>query len=120
MRRLLLPVLLILPVALSAQFPGPGSYKMIANPAGSEQEIPLDFKVTTVGDSTTFALAQGEQQIPLTSQGVISGGFFFRFGNVYCPFVVIDDRYEAVCSDPGNEPLYVFKFPRKPEPPATP
>ncbi len=119
MRVLLLAAAVALPAALSAQYPGPGNYKLIVRPAGSTQEIPLSFKVSMVGDSTAMELAQGENKIPIAERGPITGGFFFTFGNVRCPFVTIEDHWEAICADPFDNPLYTFSFPKKPEPDST-
>lgn len=121
MRRLLLAAALFLPAPLVAQYPEPGSYKMIARPAGQDQEIPLIFRISRVGDSTAIVLAQGEDNVvPLKEQGLIAGGFYFAFGALRCPFVTVDDHWEAVCADLNNEPQFVLTFPRQPEPPAKP
>ncbi len=116
MRRLLLVALLALPASLVAQFPKAGHYKAVATPAGQDQEIPLDFTVSMVGDSTALDLAQGEQHVPLTDQGLVDGGFFLTFGTTRCPFVMVEDRWEAVCANEWNEPQFVVTFPRQPEP----
>jgi hypothetical protein len=121
MRYQLLGAVLLLPVSLVAQYPTAGRYTMQANQAGSEQRFPRSLEVRQVGDSTTLIFGQQVQDslqvIPLAGHGVIPGGFYFEFGTTRCPFVRIEDRWEAICANQWNAPQFVFTLPGKADPP---
>lgn len=118
MRSLLVAVFLLLPVTATAQFPAPGTHKGQGVQALGDGQFPLYLKVARAGDSTVIELGvEGQEQtVPIAEQGVLAKGFYVRLGDgvggLYCPFVTIDDRWEAVCEDPFGEPQVVLKFTR--------
>jgi hypothetical protein len=121
MRFSLLALALVVPAALHAQYPAAGKYTLQASPVGTTQQFPLFLEVRQIGDSTALTFGQPAQDsvqvIPLARQGVVSGGFFFEFGALRCPFVKIEDHWEAVCSNQWDTPQFLLNLPGKADPP---
>ena len=109
-----------LPTVLVAQYPSPGHYLGTASQPGDESGDGgghVWLQVDLAGDSTTITHGVvGQPAIPVTDQHLIGGGFFIAFGGLECPFVTVDSGWEAICTDGTPEPLFVVRFPAKPEP----
>lgn len=117
--RIALLASLLLPASLVAQYPDPGTYRGRAQFVAQDQSVPLLLEIERAADSTVVRLRQeGQDPIPLATKQVTSGGFTIGFGNLTCPFVLANEQWEAVCSDPFDTPQFTLIFPRRPE--ATP
>ena len=119
MRLSMLVAAALLPASLVAQYPAVGTYRGYVQPVGTEGRFDLILRVEKAADSTVIKLLQDPEQppIPLVSQMVISGGFAIEFFQLNCPLVVVGEEWEAICSDPFDNPAFAMRFSRKPEPP---
>lgn len=109
--------LLLLPLPLVAQYPEPGTYKGEARFVGTENKVALVLEVESSADSAIVRLRQdGQQQaIPLNAKRLTASGFTIGFGGLTCPFVTVENRWEAICADPLDTPQFLLVFPKQPE-----
>ena len=121
MRLAVLAAALLLPATLLGQYPAVGTYKGYVQPVGTEGRFDLLMRVEKAADSTVVNVLQDPEAppIPLTLQHLISGGFLIELGNLTCPLVVVGEEWQAVCTDPFDQPTFSLHFARKAEPPAT-